>query len=638
LAGTYLTKARRCGYLLATALLTLLTLSGCATSAALRNGQKAEQLQEYDRAILEYTKVLREHPDNREARQLLERAKLRSSLDHFARGRRFHNGGRLDEAVVELQLAAELNPANQDIEEELGTVRTELRNKIAVLRDGKTGLESLIDRTRNLAPIGFELPGDVRMPESVTFRDAPSRDVYNAIGKFANISVVFDPVFRDQPVTIDLRNASLENALQALGTATRSFYRISAQRTITVVPDTTAKRQEYEEEVVRTFPLSNADLKETVDLLRIVIDARRLAPVTATNTIAIKDTPARVAAAGRLISAIDKARPEVVIDVELLEVDRTKLKEYGLQLASPNPVGTSEPTGINGTADINRENFKLRDLKNLTSSDVVLTNLPALFYRLLKQDVNTRTLANPQLRTSEGMPAQAKFGERVPVPVTVFSPIATGGVNQQPITSFNYENIGVNIDITPRTHHDDEVSLALKIEVSSISGSGFGGLPTFGNRYISTVIRLRDGETNLLAGLIRDDERRVLSGIVGLSDLPLVGRMFAHSKRETQETDIVLTLTPRIVRVLDLTEEDLRPFRVGRDGDGAGALSLPLPVGVDLTEPAPRQPQPGQPVPAPPAGPQPRQPGQEPVPPDTAPAGPIRPPAPAPPPAPPPAR
>ena len=158
--------------------------------------------------------------------------------------------------------------------------------------------------------------------------------------------------------------------------------------------------------------------------------------------------------------------------------------------------------------------------------------MPALFYRLLKQDTNTRMLANPQLRTSEGMPAQARFGERVPVPVTTFSPIATGGVSQQPITSFNYENIGVNIDITPRTHHDDEVSLALKLEVSSISGAGFGGLPTFGNRYVSTVIRLHDGETNLLAGLIRDDERRVLSGITGLSDLPLVGRLFAHNRKE----------------------------------------------------------------------------------------------------------
>ena len=136
-------------------------------------------------------------------------------------------------------------------------------------------------------------------------------------------------------------------------------------------------------------------------------------------------------------------------------------------------------------------------------------------------------LANPQLRTSEGIAAQARFGERVPVPVTTFAPIAAGGVQTQPITSFNYENIGVNIDITPRTHHDDEVSLAVKIEVSSISGTGFGGLPTFGNRSINTVIRLRDGETNMLAGLIRDDERASLAGIPGLSDIPVIGRLFA---------------------------------------------------------------------------------------------------------------
>ena len=144
------------------------------------------------------------------------------------------------------------------------------------------------------------------------------------------------------------------------------------------------------------------------------------------------------------------------------------------------------------------------------------------------------------------------------MPVTTFAPIATGGTPQQPITSFNYENIGVNIDITPRTHHDDDVTLALKVAVQSISGTGFGGLPTFGNREINTVIRLRDGETNMLAGLIRDDERRVLDGIPGLSDLPVVGRLFAHTRTETQQTDIILTLTPHIIRVLDLNEADLR--------------------------------------------------------------------------------
>jgi general secretion pathway protein D len=568
-------------------------LAGCATGAAMRAGRDADLAKDYDRAIVEYTKVLRADPENREARKALELSKIRSSLDHFSRGRRFEASGRLDEALIELQIAAELNPGSAEINQMLSSVRTQLRNKVAT-RDGKTELETLVERSRGLMPAGQELPTNIRMPDSLTFREANSRDVFTALGKIAGVNVVFDPQFRPQAVSIDLKNASFEEALQAVSTATRSFYRVTAQRTVTVIPDTTAKRQEYEEEVVRPFFLSNADLKETMDLLRVVIDARRVAAVTATNAIMIKDTPERVAAAGKIIAAIDKARPEVVIDVELLEVDRTRLREFGLQLASPGDT----PTGINGVVSVNRDGLSFRDLSNLTQADILLTNLPNLYYRLLKQDTNTRTLANPQLRTSEGVAAQARFGERVPVPVTTFSPIAQGGVNQQPITSFNYENIGVNIDITPRTHHDDQVSLALKISVSNISGTGFGNLPTFGNREISTVIRLKDGETNLLAGLIRDEERRVLRGVAGLSDLPVVGRLFAQTQREIQETDIVLTLTPRVVRVLDLNEDDLRPFRVGDSTTAPLSLPVPVPLPPPPVEREPAAP-PAQPAPPP---------------------------------------
>jgi general secretion pathway protein D len=570
------------------------TVAGCATSAALRAGQRAESLQEFDRAVVEYTKVLRDKPDNRDARQGLERTKTRAALEHLTRGRRYENSGRLDEALVEFQLAAELNPSSGDIDDALKNLRNQLRAKIAVAREDKTALESVIERSRTMAPLGLDLPRDIRMPASVTFRDASSRDVYSALAKFANVNIVFDPQFREQPLTVDLRGATLEEALASVSSATRNFYRVTAQRTVTIVPDTPAKRREYEEEILRVFYLSNADLKETSDLLRIVIDARRVSTVAATNAIAIKDTPERIAAAGRIIDAIDKARPEVVIDVELLEVDRTRLREYGLQISSPGS------PGIDGAANID-SSITLRDLRNLSQSGIFLTNLPGLVYRLLKTDGTTRTLANPQLRTSEGMPAQARFGEKVPVPVTQFAPIATGGINQQPITSYQYQNIGVNIDITPRTHHDSSVSLALKLEVSSISGTGFGDLPTFGNREINTVIRLKDGETNLLAGLIRDDERRSLSGIPGLSDLPILGRLFAHTRRESQETDIVLTLTPRIIRVLDLREDDLRPFRVGRDGDsGGGVIELPIPAVIPPRDPAqdapPAQPQPQGPV------------------------------------------
>jgi len=192
------------------------------------------------------------------------------------------------------------------------------------------------------------------------------------------------------------------------------------------------------------------------------------------------------------------------------------------------------------------------------------------------------------------MAALARFGDRVPVPSTTFAPIATGGTPQQPITSYTYENIGVNIDITPRLHYDGNVSLTLKVAVQSVSGTGFGGLPTFSNREISTVITLHDGETNMLAGLILDNERRLAEGIPGLSNLPLLGHLFTHSQVERDQTDIILTLTPHIVRVLDLSEDDLRAFRVGRDSLNPIA-ELPPPPGIEtprLTEPTPAAPPP----------------------------------------------
>jgi general secretion pathway protein D len=563
------TEIRRCG--VAALLVVCLAGAGCAASGALHRGTDAEHREDYDLAVVEYAKALRLHPDDGNTRAALERSKLRASLDHFMRGRRLAAIGKLDQALVEYEVAVELNPANGELDDELRVTRTKLRTRIAVAREGKTELQTLIDRARDLPPPGMDLPTGVKMPASLTFRDATSRDVFTAISRLANISLIFDSSFRDAPVTVDLRNTTLEDALNTVAGATRTFFRVTAPKTIVVIPDTPAKRREYEEEIVKTFYLSNADLKETMDLLRMVLDARRISPTTATNALTIKDSPERIAAASRVIAAIDKARPEVIIDVELIEVDRTKLQEYGIQLAS-----TGSP-GLNGSIGVNTPTtgISLQALRSLSQSDLLLASLPSLYYRLLKSDANTRTLANPQLRSTDGVTATARFGDQVPVPVTTFAPIATGGVQSQPITSFNYQNIGVNIDITPRTHHDDDVSLTLKIAVTNISGTGFGGLPTFGNREINTVIRLRDGETNMLAGLIRDDERHSLDGMPGISDLPLIGRLFGHTTHSTDQTDIVLTLTPHIIRVLDLTETDLRPFRVGRDSL-APIAELPL--------------------------------------------------------------
>ena len=595
-------------------------LSGCASSP-LKLGKKAELRQDFDQAVVDYTNAVRKNPKSSSARQGLERSKLRAASEHFYKGRRLAGLGKLDEALIEFQVAAELNPTSHEIDAALTDARNQLKTRIAVSREGKTQLETLMERARDLPPIGLDLPTDVKMPDSLTFRNASSRLVFLTIARLSGISLGFDSTFRETPITIDLRNASLDTALSAVADATRTFFRVTAKNTVLVIPDTPAKRREYEEEVVRTFYLSNADLKETQDLMRLVLDARRISPTTANNTITIKDTPERVSAAARLITAIDKARPEVVIDVELLEVDRTKLTEYGLQIASPGS------PGLNGSVSITPQSnasgtippVTLQTLTNLTQADILLANLPALYYRLLKSDANTRVLANPQLRTAEGIPAQARFGERIPVPVTTFTPIATGGTPQQPIVSYNYENIGVNIDITPRTHHDADVTLALKVEVQAISGTGFNGLPTFANRQVNTEIRLRDGETNMLAGLIRDDERKLMEGIPGLSSLPVLGKIFTHTQTETTQSDIILTLTPHIVRVLDVDENDLRAFRVGRDSVSP-ISEIPPPIDIQRPPVQPVVPtappttaQPIQPPPQTP--PAPAQPGATPPPP-----------------------
>ena len=265
-------------------------------------------------------------------------------------------------------------------------------------------------------------------------------------------------------------------------------------------------------------------------------------------------------------------------------MNRGHLKEYGIQITSGLPGYEGVAGGIFPDP---RKTFTLDD-NPYAAENLVVTNLPGVIYRLLQSDTSTRILANPQLRTTEGQTAQARFGDQVPVPVTTFAPIAQGGINQQAITSFEYKNVGVNIDLTPRVHHDGEVTLQLKVDISQVGPPGYQGLPTFNSRIVTSVIRLKDGETNVLAGLIRDSERHSLTGLPGLAALPFVGRLFARNQDEIAQTDIIMTLTPHVVRRPILTEEDLRSFQLG--GEVSPLLfevpSTPTPPALQL----PREP------------------------------------------------
>jgi len=551
-------------------LLLVVALAGCATSSAFRAGEKAERRQSYDQAVLEYSRALKANPDNPHYRAALERARMRASEEHARSGRRLLARGLHKEALDEFKLALDLNPDSSTLGQDIENAERHQRG----VGPGAS-VQALKDRVRERSLPGLDLGPGAGEPLGLSFRNASLRETYLALGRAAGVNFVFDPQFQDKTISIDMRNVPFEQALNALGSVGRTFHRVLDSRIVNVIPDTPANRRDNEQQVVRTFFLSNADLKETIDLLRIVLGARRVAPLPGANALTINDAPDKVAAAERIIAIVDKQRAEVMVEVEILEVNRTRLKEYGIEITSgigagvagaifPRETVQETVRDAAGNPIFSRDRPLSLNDNPYRASNLLITSLPGVIYRLLKQDTSSRLIANPQLRTAEGQTAQARFGDQVPVPVTVFSPIATGGVAQQPVTSFEYKNVGVNIDITPRVHHDGDVTLVLKLEISSL-GPLFQNNPTFRSRTVNSTIRLRDGETNVLAGLISDEERTSLTGLPGLANVPIIGRLFSSNRTEATETDIVMTLTPHIVRQTTITEEDLRSFSVGTE-------------------------------------------------------------------------
>jgi hypothetical protein len=312
-------------------------------------------------------------------------------------------------------------------------------------------------------------------------------------------------------------------------------------------------------------------VKDVQVLLRTLLDARQIAQNDRLNAITIRDTPERVQVAQKIIEANDKAKSELIIDVELLEVNRNILRNLGIDLfggGTAGGTGKSLNLSFGGGSSVSLNNLDL--LKQAGSW--LVGPIPGVVVNFLKTDADAQVIAKPQMRVSEGAKATVRIGDRIPIPSTTFNAASTvGGTVGVPITSFTYQNVGINIDLEPRVHHNREITLKGKVEISSLAGqvSAGGGLtqPIIGTREIETTIRLRDNETNILAGLIREEERKSLSGVAGLSDIPVLKRLFGSTETTIQQTDIVLMMTPHIIRIPDLTEEDMAPLWVGTDSN-----------------------------------------------------------------------
>lgn len=545
-------------------LLLLVLLPACATYKQTRQASQAVALENWDAAVYHYMEALAIDPTNPRLRMELQRSRMRAGEQHFRLGLRFRDANDLQRAEQELSLAVQLDPTHQYAEVELAKVRKEL----AILAEpgGQTKLEAMKKAASEMKVKPPILDPKSKEPMSLSFPNPTNiKDIYHALGQAFGINVLFDPRLKDNKITIDLRDVTATQALEMVMQAGGHFYKVLDERSVIVVEDTPQNRRDYEDLVIKTFFLSNADVKDVNNSIRALIDARRLSVNEQLNSLVIRDTADKVAIAERLIAANDKSRAEVLIDVELIQVDASKLRDIGMSLSSYTFPVTLDPSAITGSTT-NR--VPLDQLSNITRSMWGMI-VPNVTISLVKSAGEAETLAQPQLRITEGEKGNLVIGDKVPIPTTTFNTSQTVGGNVVPITAFQYQDVGIKIDVEPRVHHNNEVTLKLQIEVSELGENvrvAEGQFqPKIGTRTISSTIRLKDGETSLLAGLFKYNRREDQAGIPWLSDIPGIGGLFRSNYSEIKKSDLILTLTPHIVRNPDITEEDLAPLWVGTE-------------------------------------------------------------------------
>jgi type II secretory pathway component GspD/PulD (secretin) len=583
------------------------TISGCAAGRAFRRGEQSSLRGDWDTAVAHLREAVQRAPNRTDYRIALERAMLNASRVHVTIARDLEAKDQLDAALLEWRKASEFDPTNRQAAAKVNELDRRIRERLEAARP-KPPIEQLRQQARQVTPEPTLSP---REPlGAVRFVNTSVRDILNFIAEATGINVTYDPTYQDRSYSVQLDGVTLEQALRQILSANNLFFKVLDPRTIIVVPETPQKRIQYDEQVIQTFYVSNADITELVQNLTNLTRLANLpiAPVIVpnrtANTITVRGTTTMVAIIEQIIRANDKPRAEVVIDVEILEVNRERAKQYGLNLQqygietffSPEapPAAAADTTGV-GVAPFNLNTIS----QGVSLADFYLA-VPSAIVRFLETDSTTKLLAKPQLRGAEGTRLTLNLGQDIPVLSTTYTPIATGGAGTNPLTSYNYRSIGLNVDLTPRVTYEGDIIVELTLESSALGPSinvAGTSVPSFPLRRVTTKLRLRDGESNLLAGLLREDERKSITGFPGLVNVPGLRALFGANDNSIQQSDIVMLLTPRVIRTHELTQEDVNPIFIGSQGNLG--LTGPPPLIAPAAEPEPTAPQP-----APPAAPQ----------------------------------
>jgi len=557
-------------------------LAGCPKGNQNYNsGMHADDLKDFDAAVDYYLKATKLDPRNANFKIKLNQARFEASQDHVHKGVKLRDKGDLQGALSEFQRAQVYDPsstiADQEANKTLELIAERAANQAQaeepLIENGEPVMASAPPEIKPLsrAPINLKMSNDAKV-------------VFDTIGKLAGLTVIYDPDLQQKKVSTELNNVTLEQALDITCLQSKTFWKPVTENIIMIIPDQAQKRRDYEEQVVRTFYLSNVsipqDLTEISTGLRQLLDLKRIQQVNSQNAIIIRDTPDKLLLAEKIIRDIDKAKPEVIIQVEVLQARADRLRDLGIlpgQSASiainPNATTSSSSSSTTTTTTTNN-GLSLQQLRHLNQTDLSLT-LPSATANFVLTDSSTRIIENPEIRAIDGQPAKLRVGDRVPVAtgsfqagVGVGTTAGAGFVNPLVNTQFQYIDVGVNMDVTPHVHPNRDVSLKVSIEVSSVTGtSTIGGIqqPIISQRKIEHEIRLKEGEVSILGGLIELVSSKTLNGWPGVAKIPVMNYLFSDNNTDNQDNEVLIVMTPRVVRAPDWTKANLRPMFSGTD-------------------------------------------------------------------------
>ncbi|MBV9147102.1 MAG: type II and III secretion system protein [Acidobacteria bacterium] len=540
-------------------------LHGDKASSAYKEGVTAETENKIDAAFDDYKRAYELKP--KDARYVAAYTRLRffASTEHVHKGEILFQAGNLQLALVEFLKAVEIDASNTYAQQEARRTQQRIERQAAAQSSPEASESPLADMAEHaegpveLQPIS-KSPITLRITEN-------TKIIYKTIGSLSGINVLFDPEYTPRKISIEMDSVQLSDALQIVALASKTFWRPVTPNTIYVAAETAGKRREVEQSVMKTFYLNNiaatTDLADAANTIRSILDITRVQQVQSQNALIVRATPDQLVLAEKLLSDIDKARPEVMIDIAILEVSRDRLRTLGSTLPTSTSIAL-QPSGSTGGAS--NGSFTLNTLANVNASNFLIS-IPGSSFSFLMSDSNTKVIQNPQMRVLDNQQATLKIGDRVPIATGSFTP-GVGGAGISPLvnTQFQYLDVGVNINITPRIHSRNEVTLKVGMEVSSVTGEqNIGGVsqPIIGQRRIEHETRLREGEVNLLGGILEDSETDSISGYPWLMKIPLLRYLFGQNQKNRSQQEIVFAITPHIVRAQEVTKQNLRAIDVG---------------------------------------------------------------------------